>query len=118
MTIPFKNRLGNTERFFKHKGQMKKIKFHTLHLDNNLSNIENIYYIHYIGKGVDVEISRFQLTKTLKMNIRKHSKKKRTELTIPLIVGLGNIVRLQLCSYHPGKMKHSRFHTSYHDNKF
>jgi len=54
---------------------MKNIKFYTLQLDNNLPNIENIYYIHYIGKGIDVEISRFQLTKTLKMNIRKHYKK-------------------------------------------
>ena len=37
---------------------------------------------------------------------------------IPLIFGLGNIVRLQVYSYHPGKMKHSIFHTSLHDNKF
>ena len=37
---------------------------------------------------------------------------------IPLIFGLGNIVRLQDCSYRPGKMKHSIFHTSYNDNKF
>ena len=96
---------------------MKNIKLYTLHLDNNLPNIENIYYIHYIGKGIDVVISRFQLTKTLKMNIRKHSTKK-DRITIPLIFGLGNILRLQVCSYHPGKMKHSRFHTSYHDNKF
>jgi len=31
---------------FKHKVQMKNIKFYTLHLDNNLLNIENIYYNH------------------------------------------------------------------------
>ena len=43
---------------------------------------------------------------------------KRTELTISLIFGLGTIVRLHVCSYHPGKMRHSRLHTSYHDNKF
>jgi hypothetical protein len=42
------------------------MKFYTLHLDNYLPNIENIYYIHYIGNGIDVEISRLQLTKTLK----------------------------------------------------
>ena len=73
MTIPFKFGLGISVRLLKHKWQMKNIKFYTLHLDNNLPNIENIYYIHYIGKGIDVVISRFQLTKTLKMNIRKHS---------------------------------------------
>ena len=61
---------------FKHKGQMNSLKFYTLHHDNNLPNIENIYYNLYIGKGIDVEISRFQFTKTLKMNIRKHSTKK------------------------------------------
>jgi len=55
---------------------MKNIKFYTLHLDNNFTNIENIYYIHPIGKAIDLEISRFQLTKTLKMNIRKHSTQK------------------------------------------
>ena len=55
---------------------MKNKKFYTLHLDNNFPNIENIYYIHSIGKGIDLEISHFQLTKTLKMNIRKHSTKK------------------------------------------
>ena len=96
---------------------MKNIKFYTLHLDNNLPNVENIYYILYIGKGIDVEISRFRLTKTLKMYIR-NTLQIRTDLTIPLIFGLGNIVRLQVCSYHPGKKKHSIFHTSYHDNKF
>jgi hypothetical protein len=96
----------------------KNTKFYTLHFDNNLPNTGNIYYIHYTGKGIDVEISRFQLTKKLKINKRKHSTKKRTELTITLIFGLGTIVRLQVCSYHPGKMMHSIFHTSYHDNKF
>jgi len=55
---------------------MKNIKFYTLHLDSNFPNIENIYYIYPIGKGVDLEISHFQLTKTLKMNIWKHSTKK------------------------------------------
>jgi len=96
---------------------MKNIKFCTLHLDNNLPNIENIYYIHYIGKGIDVKISRFQLTKTLKINIRKHSTKK-DRTNDSLIFGLSKIVRLQVCSCHPGKMKHSIFHTLYHDNKF
>ena len=64
-----------------------------------------------------MEISRFQLTKTLKMNITKHSTKK-DRTNDSFIFGLGNIVRLQVCSYHPRKMKHSIFHTSYHDNKF
>ena len=50
---------------------MRNIRFYTLHPDNNLRNIEYIYYIHYIG-GIDVEKSRFQLTKTLKMNIMKN----------------------------------------------
>jgi len=76
MKIPFKFGLGITVRLFKHKWQMKNIKFYKFHLDNNLPNMENIYCIHYIGKGIDVEISRFQLTKTLKMNIRKLSTKK------------------------------------------
>ena len=96
---------------------MKNIKFYTLHHDNNLPNIENIYYIHYIGKGIDVEISCFQFTKTLKMNIRKYSTKK-DRTSDSLIFGLVKIVRLQVCSYHPGKMKHSIFHESYHDNNF
>ena len=48
----------------------------------------------------------------------KGNTKKWTELTIPLIFRLGTIVRLQVCSYLPGKMKHSIFHKSYHDNKF
>ena len=96
---------------------MRNIRFCTLHPDIILPNIENIYYIHYIGKGIDVGKSRFQHTKTLKMNIRKYTSK-RIELTIPLIFGLGTIVRLQVCSYHPNKMVHSRFHTSYHENKF
>ena len=52
---------------------MKNIKFYTLHLDNNFRKIENIYYFHYIDKGINVD---FQLTKTLKMNIRKNSTKK------------------------------------------
>ena len=86
---------------------MKNIKFYTLHLDNNFPNIENIYYIQYIGKGIDVD---FQLTKTLKMNIRKHSTKM-SELTIPLIFGLGTIVRLQLCSYH--QWQNEAFQISY-----
>jgi len=55
---------------------MKNIKFYLLPHDNNLPNIENIYYNHYIGKGIDVEISLFQLTKTFKMNKKKHSSKK------------------------------------------
>jgi len=92
MTIPSKLGLGTIARLCKHQGQMRNIRFYTLHHDNNLPNIKNIYYIHYIGKGIYVEISRFQLTKTLKMNIRKQSTK-RTELTIPLIFGLGTIVR-------------------------
>ena len=50
-------------------------------------------------------------------NEHKEALYKRTELTIPLISGLGTIVRLHVCSYHPGKMKHSRFYTSYNDNK-
>ena len=114
MTIPFKFGLGISVRCFKHKGQMKNIKFYTLYLDNNFPNIENIYYIHPMGKGIDLEMSRFQLTKTLKMNIRKNSTKK-DRTNDSLIFGLGNILRLQVCSYHPGKMKHSRFHTLYND---
>jgi hypothetical protein len=95
---------------------MRNIRFYTLHRDNNLPNIENIYYIHYIGKGIDVGKSRFQLTKTLKMKIRKHSTKNNRTNDF-LNIGLDTLVQLHVCSYHPGKMKHSRFHTAYHDNK-
>jgi len=52
---------------------MRNIRFYTLHLDNILPNIENIFYILYICKLIDVDKSSFQLTKTLKMNIMKHS---------------------------------------------
>jgi len=55
---------------------MSNIRFYTLRPDNNLPNIENVSLIHHIGKGIDVEESRFQLTKTLKMNIWKQSTKK------------------------------------------
>ena len=99
------------------KWQMKNINFYTLHLDNNLPNIANRYYIHYIGKGIVLEISHFQLNKTLIMKKRKLYKKGQSK-RFSLIFGLGNIVRLQVCSYHPGKIKHSIFRTSYHDNKF
>jgi len=37
--------------------------------------MENVYHIHYKGKGIDVGKSRFHLTKTLKMNIIKHTTK-------------------------------------------
>ena len=75
MTIPFNLGLGLTVSLvLNRKWQMKNIKFYTLHIDNNHPNIGNSYYIHYIGKGIVVEISQFHLTKTLKMNKRKHYK--------------------------------------------
>ena len=96
---------------------MKNIKFYTLHLDNNLPNIENIYYIHYIGKWIDVVISRFQLTKTLKMNIRKHfTKKDRTNDSFNIWIRHDcTIASLFLSS-----CQNEAFYisTSYHDNKF
>jgi len=55
---------------------MRNIRLYTLHPDNILPNIENIFYILHIGKLIDVEKSSFQLTKTLKMNIMNHSTKK------------------------------------------
>ena len=55
---------------------MRNIRFYTLQHDNNFPNIEIIYHIHYKFKENDVDKSRFQFTKTLKMNIRKHSTKK------------------------------------------
>jgi len=42
MKIPFKFGLGITVRLFKHKWQMKNIKFYKFHLDNNLPIMENI----------------------------------------------------------------------------
>jgi hypothetical protein len=95
---------------------MRNIRFYTLHRDNKLPNIETVYYIIYLGKGIDVEKSRFQLTKTLKMNIMKHSTKKdRTDDSIK--IWIRHFVRLHGCPNHPGKLKHSRFHTSHQDNK-
>jgi len=79
---------------------MRNLRFYKLHPDNNLPNIENIYYIYYIGKGIDVEKSRFRLTKTLKMNIMKHSKK-------------GQIYRYNRL----GQLRLLRFYTSHSFNK-
>ena len=49
------------------------------------------------------------------MNIRKHSTKKdRTNDSFNSWIRQ----HCTIATYQPGKMKHSRFHTSYHDNKF
>ena len=97
---------------------MKNIKFYTLHLDNILPNIGNIYYIHHIGKWDQCGDIAFSAHQNTEIEQKETLYKKWTELTIPLIFGLGTIVRLQVCSYLPGIMNFSRFHSSYHDNKF
>ena len=66
MTISFKFVLGILHVCFKQKEKLKNIKFYTLHLDNNLPNIENIYYIHYI---TSLQNAENELSGTLNTNI-------------------------------------------------
>ena len=65
---------------------------------------------------IDDKISRFQVTKSLKMytiNTRQISK----ELMIPLKFGFGSFVRFHVCSIHHVEMRHCRLNASHHDNK-
>jgi len=57
-------------------GKMRHCKFHSSHHDNKLSNTEIEYNIVPLGKMIDVQKSRFQVTKMLKLNIMKQSTKK------------------------------------------
>ena len=47
---------------------MENCRFHILRLDKKLPNTEILYYVVWLGKIIDVQKSRFQVTKVLKIN--------------------------------------------------
>jgi hypothetical protein len=61
---------------FNRHGKMRHCRFHSSHHGNILQNTELLYLLVMLGKMIDVPKSRFQVTKTLIINIMKHSTNK------------------------------------------
>jgi len=76
MNITKHSKKGQNRQFFcsNHHGKCDSRDITSQH-EYKLPNVEFFYYIISLGKSIDVQKSHFQVTKMLKMNTMKHSKK-------------------------------------------
>ena len=96
-----------------HDGKMRHCIIHTSHHDKELQT-PKLFPIYLVVQITDVQKSRFQVTKMLKINIMKNSTtKNRSDDSFKMLIR--HVFMIAILFNHHLKMRHFRFHTTHHD---